>query len=419
MSYEEIEGQIKSAGEKLKLDSSTIEQIYSPQRIIEANFPVKMDNGKVKIFKGYRVQHNNARGPFKGGIRYHEDTNIEEVKILAALMSLKTAVIDIPFGGGKGGVRVNPKEISQDELKRLTESFVKSISDFIGEKKDIPAPDVNTNAQIMKWFREEYEKITHQKAPGVITGKKLSDGGIKVRDEATGLGGAAVILEIAKQFSKPVKDITIVIQGFGNVGHHLAHHLAQMGFLIIAIADVDGGFMHEDGLDYYKTFKKVYHKKGKICDTCYCLIHGESTDCKIVTAESVLYQQADILIPAAIGEQITIKNADKIKAKVIVEMANHPVTHDAEKILKKKNVLIIPDILANSGGVLGSYFEWIENTTDKKMTYKQSQEKLIEKMRRATHEVLKTAEKFSVTPRESAYLLAISRIAKAIKSQKI
>lgn len=415
MSYQEIKDQIIEAGKKLKIDSGTIDQISEPQRIIEVVLPVKMDNGEVKTFKGFRVQHNNARGPYKGGIRYHLGVNLDEVKILAALMSLKTSVIDIPFGGGKGGVIVDPKKLSTKELKGLTKAFAKAIADSIGEQKDVPAPDVNTNAEIMKWFRQEYERVTELKAPGIITGKKVSDGGIKVRDEATGLGGAAVILEIAKDLNKKVEDITVAIQGFGNVGHHLAHHLTHMGFKVVAIADVDGGFMHEDGLDYHKTFEKVYKKGNRVCEACVCSVHGESTDCRSVTAESVLYQDVDILVPAAIGEQITKSNAGKVKAKVIVELANHPVTKEAETILDKRGITIIPDILANSGGVLGSYYEWLENTEGKKMGYEESVEKLIQKMKTATRETLKTAKKYHTSPREGAYLLSILRIAKALK----
>lgn len=417
MSYQEIKDQIIEAGKKLKVDQGIIDQIAEPNKIIEVSCPVRMDSGETRVFKGFRVQHNDARGPYKGGIRYHEGVSLDEVKILAALMSLKTSVIDIPFGGGKGGVIVDPKKLSKKELKNLTKSFARAIADDIGEQKDVPAPDVNTNAEIMKWFREEYERVTGDKAPGIITGKKLSDGGIKVRDEATGLGGAAVILEIAKDLHKPVKDIAVAIQGFGNVGHHLAHHLTHMGFQIVAIADVDGGFMHEDGLDYHKTFEHVYKKGNLVCEACICSVHGESQDCQSVSAESVLYQDVDILVPAAIGEQITKSNASKIKAKVIVELANHPVTKEAETILAKKGVLIIPDILANAGGVLGSFYEWEENTEGKKLEYNDSVEKLIKKMQDATRETLKIAKKYNTTPREGAYLLSVQRIAKALKKK--
>lgn len=323
MNYQEIQNLIEQTGRKLALDPETIESLKEPDRIIEVNFPVKLDNGKTRMFKGLRIQHSNARGPYKGGIRYHQHVSQEEIKILAALMSLKTALIDIPFGGGKGGVIVDPKQLSKNELKRLTKAFARSIYDLVGEQKDVPAPDVNTNPQIMKWFREEYEELTETSAPGVITGKAVHDGGIKVRDEATGLGGAAVTAEVAKRLDKKPTDISIAIQGLGNVGSHLARHLTNMGFRIVAVADVEGGVAHEDGLDYYQTIKQVNNGQ-KVCETCICQIHGPSKDCRSVSASSVLETKCDILIPAAVGEQITKDNANQIKAKIIVEMAKTP-----------------------------------------------------------------------------------------------
>jgi len=414
MDYQEIENLIEKMGKKLKLETEMIELIKNPKRIVEVKFPVKMDNGKTKVFSGIRVQHNDARGPFKGGIRYHQHVSTDEVKILAALMSLKCAVIDIPFGGGKGGVTVDPKKLSQGELKRLTKAFAKSIYEVIGEKKDVPAPDMNTNPQIMKWFREEYEKLTGSSAPGVITGKALNDGGIEVRDEATGLGGAAVTAEVAKSLGKKPADVTIAIQGFGNVGSNLAHHLAHMGFKIVAVADVEGGMVHEDGLDYHQTIKKI-KSGGKVCETCICNIHGPSKDCNKVSASKILETKCDILIPAAAGEQITKENADKIKARIIVELANHPILPEAESILSKKGVTIVPDILANAGGVLASYFEWQENVEKKKMKYEQAQKALISKMKKALVEVERVSKQEKVSLREAAYLVALKRIAKFTK----
>ena len=414
MAYKEIEDLIKTAGVKSGLAQDIIDRITQINREIVVSVPVLMDNGKIKIFKGFRVQHNNARGPYKGGIRYHEGVNLEEVRVLAGLMSLKTAVIDIPFGGGKGGVCVDPNKLSRTELKRLTEGFAESIADCIGETKDVPAPDMNTNPQIMKWFKARYERVVGKKSPGVITGKAVKDGGIKVRDEATGLGGAAVTLEIAKVFGKRPEDTTVAIQGFGNVGNHLAHHLYHMGFIISAIADIDGGVVHEDGLDYHKTYNEFKTGK-KVCDICMCNIHGPSTDCGNISAQKVLESDVDILIPAAVGDQITKTNASKIKARVIVELANHPIDSEAEKILAKKNVLIVPDILANSGGVLASYYEWQENVEGKKMSYDESVKALIAKMKKATQQVLKLSEQRKVSMRGAAYMIAITRIAMDLK----
>lgn len=414
MAYKEIEDLIFRIGKRSNLDKDKVAIIANPEREIKVSIPVKMDNGETKIFQGFRVQHNSARGPYKGGLRYHPCVNLEETRVLAALMSLKTAVIDIPFGGGKGGICVDPKKISKVELKRLTESFAEKIADFIGEKKDIPAPDVNTNPQIMKWFRKRYEKIVGKDTPGVITGKSYSDGGIRVRDEATGLGGAAVTQEVAKILNKKPQDITVAIQGFGNVGHHLAHHLYHMGFRIIGIADIDGGIMHEDELDYHKTYKD-FSKGKKICQVCYCDIHGPSKDCKVVGAKEILESKVDILSPAAVGDQITKENAHKIKAKIIIEMANHPIDAEAEKILSQKGILIVPDILANSGGVLASYYEWRENVQGIKLSYEESVESLTDKMKKATRTVLELSQDQKISMREAAYMIALKRIAKAIK----
>lgn len=414
MSYQEIDDLIRKAGKKLNLDERVIKQISEPQRIIEVNLPVKMDSGETKMFKGFRVQHNNARGPYKGGLRYHHEVNLEEVKVLAGLMSLKTAVIDIPFGGGKGGVEVSVQNLSKNELKRLTKKFAASLADVIGEKKDVPAPDVNTDPKIMRWFREEYESIVGRSEPGVITGKAFSDGGIKVRDEATGLGGAAIVEQLPKITGKKPGETTIAIQGFGNVGMHIAHHLYHMGFRIVAIADVDGGINHEDGLDYHKTYKHR-NKGGKLYDICFCDKHGESTDCTNIGATEVLEQDVDILIPAAVGDQITVKNAAKVKAKVIVEMANHPISQNAEEILAKKKVLIIPDILANAGGVLGSYLEWRENVEGEKLEYDEAVGHIKSKMKAALDHTIKTADKYKCDLRLAAYIIAIDRIARKLK----
>jgi len=416
MSYQEINNLICEAGKKLKLPPEIIDQITQPQRIVEVSLPVKMDSGNIKIFRGFRVQHNNARGPYKGGIRYHHEVNLEEVKILACLMSLKTAVIDIPFGGSKGGIEVTPSSLSTRELKKLTKQFARSLYDIVGEKKDIPAPDINTDAKIMKWFREEYEAIIGKSEPGVITGKAFSDGGIKVRDEATGLGGAAVVEEIPKILGKNPTEITIAIQGFGNVGSHIAHHLYHMGFRIVAIADIDGGMIHEDGLDYHKTFKQRRQGK-KLGEICQCNVHGESNDCIKIGATEVLEQKADVLIPAAVGDQITLKNVNKIKAKIIIEMANHPISLAAEKILEKKGIIIVPDILANAGGVLGSYLEWKENVDGDKLEYEQAVEHIRTQMKKALRDTQKAARTYNCGFRLAAYIIAVKRISDKLKAR--
>jgi glutamate dehydrogenase/leucine dehydrogenase len=416
MSYSEIHKQILAAGKKLGLKNDLIERIIEPQRIIEVKLPVRMDNGHTEIFDGFRVQHNNSRGPYKGGIRFHEEVDLEEVKVLACLMSLKTALIDVPFGGGKGGVKVDVKNLSQDELRRLTESLAIAIADIIGAKKDIPAPDVNTNAEIMDWFRKKYEKEVGRKEPAVVTGKPVNRGGIKVRDEATGLGGAAVVEEAAKILGKKPSEISVAVQGFGNVGHYLIKHLCERGYRVVGIAEVNGGLMHEDGLDYNSTFEHVkggnqLHKK------CFCSVHGLSKDCRIVSSEELLLETVDILIPAALGNQITKKNASEVKAKIIVEMANNPISSDAEPVLAKNNVLVVPDILANAGGVLASFFEWNENVNGKKLTYEVAKSTLVNKMQKAYKDVYKVSKQKKCSLREAAYLIAVRRLATATQKK--
>jgi len=416
MSFSQIHDLVEQASKTLELDKDLLSQIIKPNRVIEVNFPVRMDDGTVKMFEGYRVQHDNSRGPYKGGIRYHHEVDLEEVKVLAALMSFKTAIIDIPFGGGKGAVKVSTKNLSQNELKGLTESFASAISDSIGVNKDIPAPDVGTNAQIMSWFQKKYEKVTGKKEIGVVTGKPVAEGGIQVRDEATGLGGAAIVGEASKILGKKPAHVSVAIQGFGNVGHHLAHHLFEMGYRITGIVDIEGGFMHEDGLDYYGTQKNIVSGK-KIHEKCFCAVHGPSDDCAFTSSEDLLTSDVDILVPAALGNQITKRNASQIKARIIVELANNPISAEAEKILDKKGIVIVPDILANAGGVLGSYLEWSENTGGPKLGYEKAQAYICKKMKAAYREVERTARERKISLRQGAYVLAVQKIAKALKKQ--
>lgn len=416
MPYSQIEDLVTDAAKTLKLDKDTTRRIIEPNRVVELNFAAKMDNGKIETFSAFRVQHNDARGPYKGGVRFHHEVDLDEVKVLAALMSFKTAIIDIPFGGAKGAVKITASSLSQGELRRVTQGFARTISDFIGENKDIPAPDVGTNAKVMGYFRKEYEKQVSRKEPGVVTGKSTSDGGIKVRDEATGLGGAAVVEEVAKMLKKKPSEVTVAIQGFGNVGHHLAHHLFEKGFKISGIVDVEGGFMHEDGLDYHLT-KKQIDKGSKMHEKCFCAVHGPSDDCVFKSSNKLLESEVDILVPAALGNQITKANAKKIKAKIIVEMANNPVSAEAEAILNNQGVVIVPDILANAGGVLGSFLEWDENVNGKKLSYGDAKNFISSKMKRAYRQVEKLSKQKKVTLRQAAYLLAVEKIAKALKKK--
>jgi len=417
MSYREICDLIKETAKKLKLKPSVLERIVAPERVIEVNFPVKLDSGQTQVFRGWRVQHSSVRGPYKGGLRYHPEVNLEEVKVLAALMTLKCAVINIPFGGGKGAVQIDPRRFSARVIKRLTEGFARSTADFIGEKKDIMAPDVNTTAKIMGWFRKEYEKTTGYTAPGIITGKALREGGIRVRDEATGLGGAAVTGEVAKILKKKPSDISVAIQGFGNVGRHLAHHLYHAGFRLVALADQGGGTLHEDGLDFHASYREKKNGAG-LSTICFCRVHGHSSDCLVVGAKNILETKVDVLIPAAISDQITTENAPRVQAKIIVEMANRPIDEAAEKILVRRGILIVPDILANAGGVLGSFLEWRENVYGEKMTYREAKKYLSKRMIAAYRQVAGIAKEKKISLRKAAYLIALKRLAHPLKSRK-
>jgi len=417
MVYQEIRDLIKKTGKQLKLKPSILERIVTPERIIELNFPIKLDSGQIKIFRGWRVQHSSVRGPYKGGLRYHPEADLEEVKVLAALMTLKCAVINIPYGGGKGAVQIDPRKFSARTIKSLTEGYARATADFIGEKKDIMAPDVNTTAKIMGWFRREYEKTTGTTAPGIITGKTLREGGIRVRDEATGLGGAAITGEVAKILKKKPADITVAIQGFGNVGRHIAHHLCHAGFRLVALADQTGGILHEDGLDFHASYREKKNGAG-LSTICFCRVHGHSSDCLVIGAKNVLETKADILIPAAIGSQITAENASRIKAKIIIEMANRPIDEPAEKILLRRGVLIVPDILANAGGVLASFLEWRENVYGEKKTYGEAKKYLNKRMVSAYQQVAKIARKKKISLRQAAYQIALKRLAHSLKSGK-
>jgi len=348
---------LDQASQHAKISSEVLERLKHPKRILQVSMPVRMDNGSLKIFQGYRVQYDDTRGPTKGGIRYHPNVDLNEVKALAMWMTFKCAVVRIPFGGAKGGIEVNPKELSRLELERLSRSFIRHVADFIGPDTDIPAPDVYTNALIMGWMENEYSKIVRKHSPAVITGKPLPLGGSVGRDDATGRGGYYCIKELeAKRQWQPSK-IRVAIQGFGNAGQHVARLLHDDGYKIVAVSDSKGGIFKKEGFDvpsliYFKN--KTRRLKAVYCQDSVC----EMVKADRITNEALLKLDVDILIPAALEGVITQKNASHIKAPVILEIANGPITSQADVILmKKKDRLIIPDILANAGGVTVSYFE--------------------------------------------------------------
>lgn len=392
-------------------------RLHEPDRIISVSLPLVMDNGETQTFQGYRVQHNNILGPYKGGLRYHQHVSMDEVKALAFWMSMKCAVVNIPFGGGKGGIIVDPKLLSENELQKLSRLFIRRLGTTIGPLVDVPAPDVNTNPKIMSWMMDEYSKMVGKKTPAVITGKPLEDGGSQGRTEATGLGGSYVLLSVLKHIKKNPKNMTVAIQGFGNVGFYIAKFLSDAGMKVIAVSDSKEGIYVRDGLNPEMTL--ACKKKKGYLSGCYCV--GSVCDLskgKRITNEDLLELPVDILIPAALENVITGKNAENIKAKIILEMANGPITNDADAILKKKQVLIIPDILANSGGVATSYYEWYQNMHFAKWKKEFVFNKLKKQLDKATKEVLSTMKQHNATMRDAAYIVALQRIAEKNKNRK-
>lgn len=406
----------ESTKKQLKVSLSILnnpkkDEIYEilshPDKIVEISLPVKIKN-KVKVFQGYRIQHNNLRGPYKGGLRFHPLVNISEINALAMLMTLKTAVVDIPFGGAKGGININPADVSTEELEKITRLYVEKISDIISHETDIAAPDVNTNPEIMAWYMDEYSKIHGHYTPGVVTGKPLEVGGSYVRNESTGLGGFYVLDSYINELDLNKEKLSIAIQGFGNVGANIANFLASNDYKVVAVSDAKGGIYYEKGLSIpqiaasEKNIKKI----------------PEFTKAKKITNEELLRLKVDILIPAALENQINEKNADKIKANIILEMANSPTTKEADEILNKKKVTIIPDILANAGGVVVSYFEWIQNETGLYWEYDEIDAKLKNKMVKALKEVMHQKDRYNTTLRNAAYIIAVKKLTKTLNLRK-
>ena len=392
----------------LKLNESEIDILTVPKRTFIFSFPVIMDDGKTRIFTGYRIQFNNARGPTKGGIRFHPEVDLEDVKTLAFLMTLKCAVLNLPFGGSKGGVIAAPDKLSKGELERLSREYIREVYRFIGPATDIPAPDVNTNPQIMAWMLDEYEKITGRHSPGFITGKPVELGGSAIRDISTALGGTFVLREIMNESMKEFgikQHSKVVVQGFGNVGMNIAKLLYEQKYHIIAVSDSTIGVYNENGLDVSEIIE--YKRINKS-------LRGFK-NVKEITNEEILKLECDVLVPAALHDQITNENADEVKAKIILEMANRPLTPEADTILEKKGIIVIPDILANAGGVVVSYFEWVQNSMNYYWTSEEVLQKLESYMITATKEISKTSKNFKCSMRDAAYISAINKILYAEK----
>lgn len=397
--------QLDLAASYLKLDLRIHSILKEPKRVLEVAIPVRMDDGSIKVFKGYRSQHCDAAGPTKGGIRFHQDVTIEEVKALSIWMTFKCGVVGLPYGGGKGGVICNPQELSTDELERLSRGYIRAIAQFVGADKDIPAPDVNTNPQIIAWMSDEYNAIKGHNEPGMITGKPVSIGGSLGRTAATGRGVAIATREAACKIGLEMKNAKVVVQGYGNVGSYAAKNLTAMGCSVVAVSDVNGGIANPAGINLADLDAHV-KATGSVVN-----FPGSSA----VSNAELLETSCDILVPCALENQITVDNADKIHCKIVAEGANGPTTPEADKILKSRGILLIPDILANAGGVTVSYFEWVQNLSNFYWTEREVNERLEEIMVRAFEEVWAMYQAHSVDMRLAAYMVSIHRIAEAAK----
>jgi glutamate dehydrogenase/leucine dehydrogenase len=398
--------QLRIAAERLNLDSGIHEMLRIPKRSLIVTITIRMDDGRLGNFIGCRIQHMDARGPFKGGIRYHPNVTIDEVTALSMWMTWKCAVVDIPYGGAKGGVTCNPKEMSKAEIEKLTRRYTTMIFDVIGPYRDVPAPDVYTDAQTMAWIMDTYSQIKGYSVPECVTGKPISGGGSEGRAEATSLGVVICAREAARNKGMKLKDARVAVQGFGNVGSNAAKIAYDMGSKIVAVSDSIGGIACREGMNPYK----VYEHKAQT---------GSVTDfkgCENITNQEVLETECDILIPAALENQITKDNADNIRAKIISEGANGPTVPEADKILCEKEVVLIPDILANAGGVTASYYEWVQNLTREHWPVEDVCRKLETKMVKAFNDVYAAAQKNECEMRTAALILGVGRVAEAIKT---
>ncbi len=404
--FENAQKQLDEAAEVLQLDPDMHAFLRVPMREFHFTIPVKMDDGSAQVFQGYRVQYNDARGPAKGGIRFHPDETIDTIRALAAWMTWKTAVADIPLGGGKGGIICNPRELSSRELEQLSRGYMRNIAPYIGITRDIPAPDVNTHPQIMAWMLDEFEAIRGYQEPGAITGKPLELGGSAGRTAATALGGIIAIREAAATMEMNLKGATCAIQGFGNVGS-FAHKLAAkiLGMKVVAVSDEFGGIYNEDGLDY-EAVSKVVKRMRRV---------PSYEDAEPISNQDLLELNVDVLIPAAIENQITRVNAGNIKAKIIAELANGPTTPEADDILFQTDAFLIPDFLCNAGGVTVSYFEMVQNGYQYYWDEALVNERLDQKMTTAFHAVHQMAQQRGVDNRVAAYLVAVERVAQAVR----
>lgn len=401
--WQNVQQTLTNIGKKANIDQTLIDTMLRHDNKIDVELALTLDSGEKQTFKAYRLQHNNWRGPYKGGLRYHPQVSEDEVKALSAWMTIKNAVIDVPFGGGKGGISVDPKSLSKAELERLTRLFARELADYIGPDKDVPAPDVNTNGEIMKWIADEYGD------KAVVTGKAITDGGSEGRTEATGYGGVYALLAVLESKNIKSAGLTAAVQGFGNVGTYAAELMVKNGIKVVALSDSKNTIYSELGFNNIMALVEMKAKAGSLASA----VKELSLDCDILPADDIFKVKVDILAPAALEMVITDDNADQIDAKMILELANGPLTSQADEILAQKDIIVIPDVLANAGGVAVSYYEWYQNRNDEKWTKDEVLSKLEDQMRKSVVEVLKIAKDSNLTLREAAYVLALKRIAAA------
>lgn len=404
---------LDEAAERLQLNPSIHRILRSCERILTVSLPIETDDGDYQVYTGYRAQHTSVRGPCKGGVRYHADVSLEEVTALAQLMTWKCAVLDLPYGGAKGGICVSPNTLSENELRRLTRRYTYAILPVIGPKKDIPAPDMNTDERTMAWMSDTYSMLKGEASQEIVTGKPISLGGSLGRADSTGLGVAVIAKSTMKRYGMPVEGATVVVQGFGKVGYWAAHHLAKAGCKIIAVSDISGGYYHPHGLDIEAMLAYSKHSATRT-------LEGYTADgVERVTNEELLTLPCDTLIPAAMEDQITERNADDIRAKFVVEGANGPTSAEADKILYERGVIVSPDILANGGGVTVSYFEWVQGLQAFPWALEEVGLKLHRFLDNAFVHVSDFSEQKNVSLRQGAFMLAVSRVAEAIEQRGI
>ncbi len=418
--FENTLRQIDKAAALMNLHKEVKAILSAPQREVEVNIPVRMDDGSMKFFKGFRVQHNNYMGPYKGGFRYHPQVDLGEVKALSAWMTIKCSVVGIPLGGAKGGVIVDPKLLSLGEQERLTRKYAELIEPVVGPERDVPAPDVNTNSMMMDWFADEYSKIQGKDMRGVVTGKSIEAGGSKGRDNATAQGGVYILDNYVQENAMEPSKTRVIIQGFGNAGGVAARLLAMQGYEIVGASDSQGGIVCSHGIDPDGLLAcKLENQSVVNCGVHSSELKGmDGSTCKKVSNEELLEEDCDILVLAALENQVTKDNAHKIKAKVVLELANGPTTPEADEILKERGVIVVPDILANAGGVTVSYFEMLQNASGDYWEVEAVNAKLKEIMVNAWKEVATNQEKYGCTMREAAFITAISRLDQKIREKE-